>query len=159
MLALKVRAGASWWSGASTGVDARCSHLIGLIRTLDDRGVELRSLTEGIDTGTINGKFTFYAALAEFERALIRERTQAGLVAARPRPQRWSAESLDAEKRRHAVAPYRGKQHTIAEIWRVMRIFNRRSTTIWKRPVAEVGRTRITQEALLNRWSCCCWPF
>ena len=98
MVALKVvRAGACWWSGASTGVDARCSHLIGLISTLDDRGVELRSPTEGIDTGTINGKFPFHAALAEFERALIRERTQAGLVAARPRPQRWSAESLDAE--------------------------------------------------------------
>jgi DNA invertase Pin-like site-specific DNA recombinase len=143
MLALKVvRAGASWWSGASTGLDARCPHLIGLIRTLDDRGVELRSLTEGIDTGTINGKFTFhlFAALAEFERALIRERTQAGLVAARPRPQSWSAESLDAQKRRHAVAPYRGKQHTVAEIWRLMGISNRRSTTIWKRPVAEVGR-------------------
>jgi DNA invertase Pin-like site-specific DNA recombinase len=57
------------------------SDLIGLIRALDDRGVELRSLTEGIDTRTINGKFTFhlFAALAEFERTLIRERTRAGL--------------------------------------------------------------------------------
>ncbi|MBV8616386.1 MAG: recombinase family protein, partial [Acetobacteraceae bacterium] len=43
--------------------------------------------TEGIDTATINGKLTFhlFAALAEFERALIRERTQAGLAAARAR--------------------------------------------------------------------------
>ena len=57
------------------------SDLITLTRTLQERGVELRSLTEGIDTSTINGKLTFhlFAALAEFERDLIRERTQAGL--------------------------------------------------------------------------------
>jgi DNA invertase Pin-like site-specific DNA recombinase len=65
------------------------SDLIALTRTFQERGVELRSLTEGIDTSTINGKFTFhlFAALAQFERALIRERTQAGLAAARTRPQ------------------------------------------------------------------------
>jgi DNA invertase Pin-like site-specific DNA recombinase len=99
--------------------------LIELIRTLQDRGVELRSLTEGIDTSTINGKFTFhlFAALAEFERALIRERTQAGLAAARARGRKGGRpKSLDSEKRRHAVALYRGKQHTIAEICRLMGI-------------------------------------
>jgi DNA invertase Pin-like site-specific DNA recombinase len=101
------------------------SDLIGLIRTLDARGVELRSLTEGIDTSTINGKFTFhlFATLAEFERALIRERTQAGLAAARARGRKGGRpKALDAEKRRHAVALYRGKQHTIAEICRLMGI-------------------------------------
>lgn len=101
------------------------SDLIGLIRALDARGVELRSLTEGIDTSTINGKFTFhlFAALAEFERALIRERTQAGLAAARARGRKGGRpKALDAEKRRHAVALYRGKQHTIAEICRLMGI-------------------------------------
>ena len=63
------------------------SDLIVLTRKLGDRGIELRSLTEGIDTATINGKFAFhlFAALAEFERALTRERTQAGLAAARAR--------------------------------------------------------------------------
>ena len=101
------------------------SDLIGLIRALDARGVELRSLTEGIDTSTINGKFTFhlFAALAEFERALIRERTQAGLAAARARGRKGGRpKALDAGKRRHAVALYRGKQHTIAEICRLMGI-------------------------------------
>lgn len=101
------------------------SDLIELIRALDARGVELGSLTEGIDTSTINGKFTFhlFAALAEFERALIRERTQAGLAAARARGRKGGRpKALDAEKRRHAVALYRGKQHTIAEICRLMRI-------------------------------------
>ena len=59
--------------------------LLALMRKLDEVGVQLRSVTEGIDTATINGKLTFhlFAALAEFERALVRERTKAGLEAAR----------------------------------------------------------------------------
>ena len=101
------------------------SDLIALTRTLQERGVELRSLTEGIDTGTINGKFTFhlFAALAEFERALIRERTQAGLAAARARGRKGGRPKLlDPEKRRHVVALYNDKQHSVAEICRLMGI-------------------------------------
>ena len=101
------------------------SDLITLTRTLQERGVELRSLTEGIDTSTINGKFTFhlFAALAEFERALIRERTQAGLAAARARGRKGGRPKLlDLEKRRHVVALYNGKQHSVVEICRIMRI-------------------------------------
>jgi DNA invertase Pin-like site-specific DNA recombinase len=101
------------------------SDLITLIRTLQERGVELRSLTEGIDTSTINGKFTFhlFAALAEFERALIRERTQAGLAAARARGRKGGRPKLlDPEKRRHVVALYNGKQHSVVEICRIMGI-------------------------------------
>jgi DNA invertase Pin-like site-specific DNA recombinase len=61
-----------------------------LIETVDDlqaRGIELRSLTESIDTATSGGRLVFhiFGALAEFERALIRERTRAGLEAARAR--------------------------------------------------------------------------
>jgi hypothetical protein len=54
---------------------------------MEESGVQLRSLTEGIDTSTTNGKLTFhlFAALPEFERALVRERTRAGLEAARAR--------------------------------------------------------------------------
>jgi DNA invertase Pin-like site-specific DNA recombinase len=126
MLALEVvRAGDQLVVWRLDRLGRSLSDLIGLIRTLDDRGVEFRSLTEGIDTSTINGKFTFhlFAALAEFERALIRERTQAGLAAARARGRKGGRpKSLDPEKRRHAVALYRGKQHTIAEICRLMGI-------------------------------------
>ena len=53
------------------------SDLIALTRTLQEYGVELRSLTEGIDTLTINGKFTFhlFAALADdAERVIMRSR-------------------------------------------------------------------------------------
>ena len=99
--------------------------LIALTRQLQDRGVELRSLTEGIDTATINGKFAFhlFAALAEFERALTRERTQAGLAAARARGRKGGRPKLlPPEKRRHAVALYQGKKHSIAEICRLMGI-------------------------------------
>jgi DNA invertase Pin-like site-specific DNA recombinase len=101
------------------------SNLIELVRVLQDRGVELRSLTEGIDTTTINGKFAFhlFAALAEFERALVRERTQAGLDAARARGRKGGRPKLlDPEKRRHAVTLYKNKQHSIAEICRLMGI-------------------------------------
>lgn len=60
------------------------SHLIETVTVLFRRGVGFRSLTEGVDTGTSNGRLVFhlFGALAEFERDLIRERTGAGLAAA-----------------------------------------------------------------------------
>lgn len=61
-----------------------------LIETVEDlggRGIGLKSLTESIDTTTSGGRLIFhiFAALAEFERGVIRERTRAGLKAARAR--------------------------------------------------------------------------
>ncbi|MGB6241651.1 MAG: recombinase family protein [Castellaniella sp.] len=63
------------------------SNLVQIIEDLQSRGIHFESLTEKIDTGTAGGKLQFqvFAALAEFERSLIRERTQAGLAAARAR--------------------------------------------------------------------------
>jgi len=62
-------------------------HLIDTVRGLEARGVGFRSLQEAIDTTTPGGRLVFhvFASLAEFERDLIRERTQAGLSAARAR--------------------------------------------------------------------------
>ena len=62
-------------------------HLIAQVTALDARGVGFRSLTEAMDTTTTGGKLVFhiFGALAEFERDLIRERTRAGLAAARAR--------------------------------------------------------------------------
>lgn len=65
-------------------------HLIGLIDDLNQKQVGFKVLSGAgaeIDTTTANGRLVFgiFAALAEFERELIRERTQAGLVAARAR--------------------------------------------------------------------------
>ena len=61
--------------------------LIETLNLLKDRGVDFISLTEKIDTTTPGGKLIFHlmGALAEFERDLIRERTNAGLAAARAR--------------------------------------------------------------------------
>jgi DNA invertase Pin-like site-specific DNA recombinase len=61
--------------------------LIKLVTDLEARGVGFRSLTENIDTTTPAGKLIFhvFGALAEFERNLTRERTRAGLLAARAR--------------------------------------------------------------------------
>jgi DNA invertase Pin-like site-specific DNA recombinase len=65
------------------------SHLITLITDLEERGVAFRSICESIDTSTAPGRLMFHVlgALAEFERALIAERTIAGLAAARARGQ------------------------------------------------------------------------
>jgi len=62
-------------------------HLIECVRQLQERKVGFRSLQESIDTTTSGGKLIFhvFGALAEFERDIIRERTNAGLAAARAR--------------------------------------------------------------------------
>ena len=62
-------------------------HLLQIVEDLEARGAGLRSLTESIDTTTASGRliFSIFAALADFERNLIRERTQVGLAAARAR--------------------------------------------------------------------------
>jgi len=59
--------------------------LLELIHRLEETGVGFRSLTESLDTTTSGGKliFSIFGAIAEFERSLIRERTTAGLIAAR----------------------------------------------------------------------------
>lgn len=61
--------------------------LVQIVAELEQRGVHFESLTEKIETGSASGKLQFhvFVALAEFERGLIRERTQAGLAAARAR--------------------------------------------------------------------------
>lgn len=61
--------------------------LVDTIENLDGKGIGFRSLTETIDTTTAGGRLVFhiFGALAEFERGIIRERTTAGLAAARAR--------------------------------------------------------------------------
>jgi DNA invertase Pin-like site-specific DNA recombinase len=63
------------------------SHLISVVTELGQRGVGFRSLSEGLDTTCAQGRLVFHmmGALAEFERALISERTNAGVQAAKAR--------------------------------------------------------------------------
>ncbi|SII09203.1 site-specific recombinase PinR [Mycobacteroides abscessus subsp. abscessus] len=62
-------------------------NLLELVESLSQSGIHLRSLTEAIDTSSASGRLilSVFGALAEFERSLIIERTQAGLAAARSR--------------------------------------------------------------------------
>lgn len=74
--------------------------LVRIVTDLERRDVGFESLTERIDTTSATGKLTFhvFAALAEFERNLIRERTHAGLVAARARGRKGGRRpKLDAQ--------------------------------------------------------------
>lgn len=83
------------------------------------RGVGFRSLTEGIDTTTAAGKLVFhiFAALAEFEREIIRERTNTGLVAARTRgPKGGRRPKLTPAKLATARQLYEAKAHTMEQI-------------------------------------------
>lgn len=94
--------------------------LIETLNLLKSRGVDFISLTESIDTTTPGGKLIFHlmGALAEFERDLIRERTNAGLAAARARgriggrPRRLATNGKVALARRLFADPY----HSIPEI-------------------------------------------
>ncbi len=77
------------------------SHLIRIVEELKKRGVAFRSLTETIDTTNVHGSFLFnlFGTLAEYERALIIERVNAGLAAARRRGRKGGRPpTIDAEK-------------------------------------------------------------
>ncbi len=99
--------------------------LIHLVETLDQRGIGLRSLQENIDTTTSGGRLVFhlFGALAEFERNVIRERTQAGLSAARARGRQGGRpKRLSPPKRELALRLHQERRHSIAEICQIMGI-------------------------------------
>jgi DNA invertase Pin-like site-specific DNA recombinase len=101
------------------------AHLIETIKELEGRGAHFRSLQEQLDTGTSGGKLVFhvFGALAEFERDLIRERTHAGLAAARARgrvggrPRKLSAKQVE-----HLRTLAADKDNKVAEICNTMGI-------------------------------------
>ncbi|MDW3651883.1 MAG: recombinase family protein [Bacteroidia bacterium] len=99
--------------------------LIEMVNTLEEKQIQLKSLQESMDTSSSTGKLIFhiFAALAEFERNLIRERTQAGLKAARARGRLGGRPfALSEKKRKVAINLYDKKEHTIAEICEMMEI-------------------------------------
>jgi len=97
-------------------------HLVNLMNKFMEDGIHLKSLTDNIDTLTSQGKLMFnvFASLAEFERDLIRERTQAGLKAARARGRlggRPKGLSKEAEATSYAaVALYRERKLSVQQI-------------------------------------------
>ena len=96
--------------------------LIDLVAEFKERGVDFVSLQDGINTATATGRFTFniFASLAEFEREIIRERTKAGLDAAKARGRmggRPAGLSKEAQgKAKSAKILYDSKLKTVEEI-------------------------------------------
>jgi DNA invertase Pin-like site-specific DNA recombinase len=103
-------------------------NLIEIMTDLNKRGVGFRSLTESIDTTTSAGNFFFqiFGALAEFERNLIRERTLAGLAAARARGRKGGrprAKGLNDEKKvAMACALHNDKSNSVKDICRTLNV-------------------------------------
>src|SRR4051812_43669842 len=99
--------------------------LIETVEELERRKIGLRSLTEAIDTTTPGGRLVFhiFAALAEFERSVIRERTTAGLEAARARGRRGGRpRSLSEGDLAAAKAMLRDPGITVEEVARRLRV-------------------------------------
>ena len=100
-------------------------HLIDTVTYLNSRMVGFKSLTENIDTTTSGGKLFFhiFGALAEFERDIIRERTKAGLQAARARGKVGGRrKALDPKKASIAQALYNDKNNSIEDICKTLNI-------------------------------------
>lgn len=100
-------------------------NLIELVERLDAAKVGLRSLQENIDTTSSGGRLVFhlFGALAEFERNLVRERTLAGLAAARARGRMGGRpKRLDPSKLALALRLHHEDKHTIKEICQMMGI-------------------------------------
>jgi len=99
--------------------------LIDWVTRLENDGVGFRSLQESIDTTSSNGKLVFhlFAALAEFERNLIVERTRAGLDSARARGRKGGRPiALDADKRRLLIELYGQKKTPVKTLCEMMGI-------------------------------------
>jgi len=103
-------------------------HLIDTITDLNNRKIGFKSITENIDTTTSGGKLIFhiFGALAEFERDIIRERTNAGLLAARARGHlggRPKVSTLNTPKKvALAQSLYDNKNNSIDEICKTLNI-------------------------------------
>lgn len=93
--------------------------LVRIVSELEQKGVAFESLTERIETSSASGKLIFhvFAALAEFERNLIRERTKAGLAAARVRGRVGGRKpKLDAKQIRQIKTLLRDRNTSVTEL-------------------------------------------
>jgi DNA invertase Pin-like site-specific DNA recombinase len=125
--------------------------LIDLVSSFREKGVEFVSLKDGIDTGTATGRFTFniFASLAEFEREIIRERTMAGLEAARSRgrkggrPAGLSKEALVTAK--NAKILYDSGERTVKEIAESLEI-SRATCYRYIDIVREMEKSKLTKD-------------
>jgi DNA invertase Pin-like site-specific DNA recombinase len=106
--------------------------LIDTTTMLNERGVELHSLTENINTTTPSGKLTFhiFAALAEFERDILRQRVNAGLKAARRRGRIGGRpKALDEAGLKKARALLRSGDYSKAQVAKELEVSRH---TLWR---------------------------
>jgi DNA invertase Pin-like site-specific DNA recombinase len=117
-------------------------HLIETITSLQSQGITFKSLTENIDTSTATGQLIFhiFGALAEFERNLIKERTVAGLDAARSRGRRGGRPKLKTSASKVVMAKklYADKSNSIDEIQKTLGISKTTLYRYVKKQVEEV---------------------
>ncbi|HLW02713.1 MAG TPA: recombinase family protein [Ktedonobacterales bacterium] len=101
-------------------------HLIETVTSLQQQGIAFKSITENIDTSTATGQLVFhiFGALAEFERNLIRERTIAGLQAARARGRLGGRPEIPATASKVAMAKklYADKTNAVQDICKLLNI-------------------------------------
>ena len=101
-------------------------HLIETVTALQSTGVAFQSITENINTATATGQLVFhiFGALAEFERSLIRERTIAGVSAARARGRKGGRPKLNTSLSKVAMAKklYADKMNTPSDICKTLHI-------------------------------------
>jgi DNA invertase Pin-like site-specific DNA recombinase len=100
-------------------------HLIQTVNSLLEKKISFKSLQENIDTATSGGKLVFhiFSALAEFERDLIQERTQAGLKAARARGKMGGRPPLlDTRQINRMIEMYDEQKNTVSEICKIYNI-------------------------------------
>lgn len=100
-------------------------HLIETVAKLSKKKIGFKSLQENIDTHTTNGKLIFhiFGALAEFERDLIRERTEAGLKSARARGHMGGRPHLlNSKQIKRMIEMYKAEKNTVAEICKIYEI-------------------------------------
>ena len=108
-------------------------HLLELVRDMERRGIAFRvldGLGAVIDTSSPSGKLTFaiFAAFAEYETALIRERTRAGLASARARGRKGGRRPIDPDRVAAVAAALRGGQ----TVTQTARVFGLARSTILK---------------------------
>lgn len=114
--------------------------LLALSDECRSRGVDLVSLTDGIDTTTPGGQFFFtvIAAFAQFERSVIRERVKAGMAAAKARGQRFGRPEARVPIREAIALLDAG--HSIRKVAKALKV----ARTTLRRAIAEARRARVS---------------
>ena len=125
-------------------------HLVETVRDLAGKGIGFKSLQENIDTTTSGGKLIFhiFASLAEFERDVIRERTNAGLSAARARGRKGGRPKgvMDPNKQKAALALKNDTSRSVSEICQILGVSRNTYYKYVRSPESETQRSEMPRK-------------